>query len=314
MAKLKVAIIGAGGTMASMRADAFFRNPHAQVVLCASRTHAKAQALARKLQCSAVESWQQAATDPEVKAVCISTPNTLHYEQAKTALEHGKHVLVEYPLCQTIEEADELHDLAGKQGVVLHHALTARTEPLFLAVAEHIPSLGSIACARVTYFGGRNWHVKPDRVGDIFLALHIHFIDYFRGWFGEVQSVCATRHEAGEGESYMHSGTVLLKHERCPAAFVELGVGYLSRPQFTMHVLGSEGLLTKGEKIEFSRGGQTVEVHQGPNIAVKVDTDDFVAHVVEGAKPLRAWKDTRRSMQVSLDCTRSAAAGQQISY
>jgi predicted dehydrogenase len=59
------------------------------------------------------------ATDPDARAVVISTPVESHHALAKAALEAGKHVLVEKPLCRTMAQGEELLALAKKKGVVL---------------------------------------------------------------------------------------------------------------------------------------------------------------------------------------------------
>ena len=53
--------------------------------------------------------------DPSIELVVVNTPNFLHFEQAKLALEAGKHVLVEKPVTATAEELEMLYSLADKQ-------------------------------------------------------------------------------------------------------------------------------------------------------------------------------------------------------
>jgi len=65
------------------------------------------------------ESADEIFGDPEVDAVVIATPVTSHYLLVKRALERGKHVLVEKPMTQTVEEGEELLQLAEKAGLVL---------------------------------------------------------------------------------------------------------------------------------------------------------------------------------------------------
>jgi len=60
-----------------------------------------------------------ALNDPAVTAVVVATPVQYHYALAKTALEHGKHVLIEKPMTQSSAEAEELIALSKKKGVVL---------------------------------------------------------------------------------------------------------------------------------------------------------------------------------------------------
>src|SRR5262245_55314712 len=58
-------------------------------------------------------------TDSGADAVVIATPLSTHYQFAKAALEAGKHVLVEKPLCRSVAEGEELVALARRQGKVL---------------------------------------------------------------------------------------------------------------------------------------------------------------------------------------------------
>ena len=57
--------------------------------------------------------------DPEVAAVAIAAPAALHYDLARRALEAGKDVFVEKPLCLRLDEAHELVDLAERKARVL---------------------------------------------------------------------------------------------------------------------------------------------------------------------------------------------------
>lgn len=52
----------------------------------------------------------------DVDLVVINTPNNLHFEHARLALENGKHVLVEKPVCTTVEELGLLFQLADRAG------------------------------------------------------------------------------------------------------------------------------------------------------------------------------------------------------
>ena len=58
-------------------------------------------------------------TDPEAQAVVIATPVNTHFELAKAALQAGKHVLIEKPLCRSVAEGEELVALANRQGKLL---------------------------------------------------------------------------------------------------------------------------------------------------------------------------------------------------
>ena len=67
----------------------------------------------------------------KVDAVYIATPHLCHYEQAKYALEHGKHVLCETPIVLNGDEARELFTLAEQKNLVLLEANKTAYCPAF---------------------------------------------------------------------------------------------------------------------------------------------------------------------------------------
>lgn len=67
---------------------------------------------------TATSDYQEILTNPDVEAVMISaTPETTHHPMTKAALQAGKHVLLEKPIALTLDEADELIELAGRKGL-----------------------------------------------------------------------------------------------------------------------------------------------------------------------------------------------------
>ena len=63
--------------------------------------------------------YDEVLNNPSVDAVSIATPVGTHYEFARKALEHGKHVLVEKPIATSIAEAESLIDIASRRGLTL---------------------------------------------------------------------------------------------------------------------------------------------------------------------------------------------------
>ena len=64
-------------------------------------------------------------------AVYIATPHNLHHQQAKYALEHGRHVLCETPMVLRKAEAEELFTIAKERGLVLLEANKTAYSPAF---------------------------------------------------------------------------------------------------------------------------------------------------------------------------------------
>ncbi|MCA6439602.1 MAG: Gfo/Idh/MocA family oxidoreductase, partial [Chitinophagaceae bacterium] len=57
--------------------------------------------------------------DPEIDAVIIATPVFSHFGIAMSALENGKHVLIEKPMTSSVQEAEQLLEVAEKKGLVV---------------------------------------------------------------------------------------------------------------------------------------------------------------------------------------------------
>ncbi len=100
------------------------------------------------------QSWVRKTTQVEevfrsdVDGVVIATPVRTHYQLAKEALLHGKHVLVEKPLTANVAEAEELVALAEKQQRILMVGHTFEYNPAVNELRKFIQSgdLGKIYC------------------------------------------------------------------------------------------------------------------------------------------------------------------------
>ena len=65
-------------------------------------------------------SWQQVLDNPDIETVIICRENAVHYELAKAALHHKKHVIVEFPLANHAGQIEELLQLAKTNQRILH--------------------------------------------------------------------------------------------------------------------------------------------------------------------------------------------------
>ena len=97
------------------------------------------------------DSYEALAADPEVECVYVATPNTLHYENCKLCLDHGKHVLCEKPFTINPQQAEALYRLAAQKGLRVMEALWTRMLPLYAELRNRIRggeigSITRIAC------------------------------------------------------------------------------------------------------------------------------------------------------------------------
>ena len=107
----------------------------------------------------------------KVDAVSVATPTPTHAEIASGLLLHGAHVLVEKPIAETTAQAQQLVEIARRQGRVLQVGHLERFNPTILAAEPLLTSPRFIECHRLAPFKERGTDVN------VVLDLMIHDID-----------------------------------------------------------------------------------------------------------------------------------------
>jgi predicted dehydrogenase len=95
--------------------------------------------------------------DPSIDAVVIAAPNHWHAPAALWALEAGKHVYIEKPICHTMEEGYRLVQAAKQRGRVVQHGTQRRSEKHWQAIVREARKgiIGDIYMARCICFQPR---------------------------------------------------------------------------------------------------------------------------------------------------------------
>lgn len=106
-----------------------------------------------------------------VDVVDIVTPTLSHYECAKKAIEKGKHIFIEKPITNTLQEAEEILKLKEKYKVKGQVGHVERFNPAFSAIKESIENPMFIEAHRLAEFNPRGTDVP------VVLDLMIHDID-----------------------------------------------------------------------------------------------------------------------------------------
>ena len=84
------------------------------------------------------------ASDPEIDAIYIGTPNSTHHDLAILCMNHGKHVLCEKPMAANAKEVKEMIDVARANGVMLMEAMISTLCPNFVAARAHLAEMGDV--------------------------------------------------------------------------------------------------------------------------------------------------------------------------
>jgi predicted dehydrogenase len=91
------------------------------------------------------------ANSTDIDAVYIASPNSLHYEQSKLMLTHGKHVICEKPLSSNYQQALELYEIAKENQVIFFEAYKTAHLPNFTILKESLSRIGKIRKAHIQY-------------------------------------------------------------------------------------------------------------------------------------------------------------------
>jgi predicted dehydrogenase len=138
--------------------------------------------------------------DPEIDLVIVTSPNTEHFRWAREALIAGKHVVVEKPFTVNVAEADELIEIAQRQGKILtvyhNRRFTSDTKTVRKILESGI--LGEIVDYE-SHFDryrpnprpGGAWREDPLPGSGIFYDLGSHLIDQALWFFGMPLAVTA---------------------------------------------------------------------------------------------------------------------------
>jgi len=98
----------------------FSENPNARLVAISDRSEKRRSIAQRRYPTTRIiPEGLDLIRDPEVQAVVIATPVHTHFDLAMAALDAGKHVLVEKPIADSSEKADQLVAKAREEGLVL---------------------------------------------------------------------------------------------------------------------------------------------------------------------------------------------------
>ena len=155
--------------MGRYHAEKFAARSDCKLVAVADLDRARAEALASRLNCTAVSSYQEVFRLAD--AAVVSVPTERHREVAGACLEAGLHVLVEKPIAVDLEQSDALVALARKRGRVLHVGHVERYNAAFHALARRMERPLFIDAERLSGFKQRGADV------DVVLDLMIHDLD-----------------------------------------------------------------------------------------------------------------------------------------
>ncbi|HAA03331.1 MAG TPA: UDP-N-acetyl-D-glucosamine dehydrogenase [Syntrophobacteraceae bacterium] len=165
---VRVGVIGVG-YLGRFHAEKYAALPQARLVAVVDTNPERAQAIAQNVCTQAVTNYRELIG--QVDAVSIVTPTREHFRVAHDFLAAGVHVLLEKPMTQTLEQADQLISMAENNGCVLQIGHLERFNPAFVAIGPRLHRPMFMEAHRLAMFTERGLEV------DVILDLMIHDLD-----------------------------------------------------------------------------------------------------------------------------------------
>jgi biliverdin reductase len=299
-------------------------------VCIAGRDEQKLREKAKEWSCAYTISFEELCARSDVDAVIVATPNTLHYPVAMAALSHGKHVLIEYPMAQSLEEIDAINAQARRRGLKVQVGLTDRFEGAHLYFKKHLPELGRPVAVHglVAFSAIWKWADDDRLLGDYFALANFHHIDQFVDLFGPAVWVSATliKEKDAAGRNALMLGAAQIQFRNGVVAWSQFGMGTPGQFRWATYLLGTEGSLlhdmqageiTHARRDPSSRRGAALdkvsrEVFDAVADSKEVDLGGFIEAIVSDQPWALSGEAARHSHEICFACTESARIGRRV--
>jgi len=160
-------VIGCGAIAQRRHLPECADNPDSKLVALADPAKARVEDLAAEYGAKAYTDYRELLKSPEVHAVVVAGPNSLHAAMSMEALAAGKHVLCEKPMATTREDAAAMVKAAEKSKTFLMIGLNQRLMPPHVRAKEILASgkLGKVLAFRTAFQhpGPEGWSVDAGK-------------------------------------------------------------------------------------------------------------------------------------------------------
>ncbi|MBT3265831.1 Gfo/Idh/MocA family oxidoreductase [Candidatus Poribacteria bacterium] len=267
----------------------------------------------------------------DVDLVVLAVPHTLHVGMTVEALEAGKHVVVEKPMCLDVGEADRMIDAAGRAGRLLTVFHNRRWDADFLTLRRALEGgvLGDVRVIESRRSGGFYLAMDTPPEGSWTLGLeHAGGAVYSRGPHVLDQLLCLTRDVLGVRPTrvFCHTQTVIWPDDVFRAT-IEFDGGLVAQVEVNIvdgdagpprwHALGSKGIYLCAtpssqavvtELVDGRAGGQSILDTVSAD-AQELFYDNVHAALTDGEVPLVTLEHAREVVALTDRLRASAASG-----
>jgi len=337
---VRFGLIGCGA-WGRCHAEAIAKTDGACLAVIAERSE-QAQAAAREQfpQAELVDDYRRLLERPDVDVVDVVLPSHLHHEVASAVLASGKHLLLEKPMCLSVEQCGELIQRARENDLLLAVNHEFRLSSLWGKVKELVdggfvgePQYVLVELSRNPYrLGSDGWRFDIHRVGNWILEEPIHFFDLAR-WYlepaGRPETVYAAANSRQPGHPELQDNfSAIVRFTGGAYAVVSQTLSAFEHHQ-TVKLTGTKGALWAGWSGAMDRtrhptfflkafdGEKLDDVPVTRTTGELFELEDHMAALVAavrrgGGLPCRG-EDGRWSVAVCLAAARSVETGEVVS-
>ena len=286
------------------------------LVAVASRDQARADAYAKEWKIPrAYGSYEALLADPEIEAVYISLPNTMHVEWSIKAVEAGKHVLCEKPFTRHSDEVPKAFDAADRAGRLLSEAFMWRHNPQTKKLKELVVggAVGELWLVRSTFSYGLydedNIRLRTDAEGGSLMDVGCYNVSGSRLLGGEPERVWGEAWYGPSGTDWVFTGTMRFPGD--VIATFDCGTAMVDRDE--LEAIGSEGSLFLDDPwhcnkpvIELRRDGgvERIEIEHEDSYRLELEN---LSDAIRGEAELLLGREDALGMARALEALHASA-------
>jgi len=321
---LKVACLGMGW-WSDVLADAIVRSGKLEIVACYTRSEEKRAKFAAKYSCRAAPSYDSILADRSIEAIINTTPNNVHLETTRAAAEAGKHVFLDKPIANTVDDGRAITEACRKARVVLALGYQRRREGHFRWIRKQIDDgvFGKLVNAEANISRDRlgkvdlgSWRYTAEGMpGGVMLQIGIHYIDVLEYLVGPIKAVSGSLAQLVLPGDNPDVASLLIEHQN--GALSTLNASYASASEYyVMNIYGKDASAYYDfhQGLRFlKRGAEKSEPVQVPKVDTFVDElEEFAAAVRGGPRPEMGGEGGTRSLAVIRAGIKSAREGRRV--
>jgi predicted dehydrogenase len=293
-----------------------------EIVAVASRTRASAQRYADETQIARAHgSYEALLADPDVDAVYISLPNSMHIEWTENALRAGKHVLCEKPLSRRSAEVARAFDLADQQRRLLMEGFMYRHNPQTHRLKAMVDggAVGRVRLVRGAFSfladEPGNARLASALEGGALMDVGCYCVNGARLIGGEPIAVSAVQTLGGDGVDVAFVGLLQFSGE----VVGHFDAGLALAPRGELEIVGGRGSLfladpwhCRNPAIELRRDGEVHRIEVETADSYMLEAANMSAAIRGEAEPLLGREDAFGQARAIEALYRAADCGQVV--